>query len=133
LTKCRLGAQKNPGLINSKAYQKLHNFHRAGLYQQARVNYHLRKERAVAANRHRPGSHASIVTDGGDTANNRMPYLAQNKELSHPLKQHLQVVKDHTRGKEFIYRSVDNIPKGANLTIHSLASFLEDWYKEYGR
>lgn len=76
---------------------------------------------------------ASVTTDGADSTNHRMPYLGRACEFSSPMTQHVQLVLDNVSGIGYLFRSLDNIPKGPNLTIYCIMRYLVLYYIQYGR
>lgn len=68
----------------------------------------------------------SIIIDGMDQSHCRIPYLGTQSSFSSPLKQCITGVNEHGHGLT-LYRTVDTVRKGADLTIYCILSQLESW------
>jgi hypothetical protein len=80
------------------------------------------------------GDHSimSIIIDGMDQSHCKVPYLGTQATFSNPLSQSITGVKVHGHGI-ILYRTIDTVKKGANLTIYVILASLENWRKEYGK
>jgi hypothetical protein len=74
----------------------------------------------------------SMIVDGMEQSHCQCPYLGSQTSFSDPLKQCLTGVKEHGVGLT-LYRTIDTVVKGANLTIHCVLSQIETWKKRNGR
>jgi hypothetical protein len=68
----------------------------------------------------------SVIIDGMDQNNSKLPYLGQQSAFKNPLKQSITGIKEHGIGLT-LYRTVDSITKGADLSIHCLLLQIEAW------
>ena len=73
----------------------------------------------------------SMIIDGMDQEHGRVPYLGTQNAFSSPLKQSITGVKEHGVGFT-VYRTMNTVKKGANLTIHCISSQIEAWYQRNG-
>lgn len=109
-----------------KAARQLHVLHRGGCFIPERKSYQRRKIRALKY----PDHVFSCIIDGMDQSHSVVPYNS-NKQFSKALCQHINGVYTHGHGLT-IYRSFDNISKGANLTLYCLSAELEKWRNRHG-
>lgn len=72
----------------------------------------------------------SIIIDGMDQSHCKVPYLGTQNSFSSPLKQCITGVKEHGYGVT-LYRTIDTVRKGADLTIFCVLSQIESWKKRY--
>lgn len=73
----------------------------------------------------------SFIIDGMDQNHCQIPYLGTQTQFSSKLKQSITGVKWH--GHEIrLFRMIDTVGKGANLTIYCILSMLEAWNEKYG-
>ena len=68
----------------------------------------------------------SMIIDGMDQNHCRIPYLGSQTSFSSPLKQCITGIKEHGYGVT-VYRSIDTVSKGADLTIQCILSQIEYW------
>jgi hypothetical protein len=66
----------------------------------------------------------SIIIDKMDSNHCKCPHLGTQQTMSNPFNVGITGVKEHGVGLT-IFRSLDNISKGANLTIHCISRMLE--------
>jgi hypothetical protein len=69
----------------------------------------------------------SIIIDGMDQSNCELPYLGTQSTFKNKLKQCITGVKEHGKGVT-LYRTIDMVNKGSDLTIHCILAQLEKWY-----
>jgi len=67
-----------------------------------------------------------MIIDGMDQNHCRIPYLGSQSSFSSPLKQAITGIKEHGQGVT-IYRTVDTVTKGADLTIQCVLTQIEEW------
>lgn len=97
----------------------LHAFHRS-MYMGEKAAYY---DRALQA-KNDSFNYVSLITDGMAQNHTRLPWLANLKDFSFAIPQHLQGVIDH--GTEFVvYRTFHNIAVDSNLAIHCILLQLE--------
>ncbi len=133
--------------IKREGSKKLHHMHRGGMFMQERRKY---KERVAYALANKE-TVLSLIIDGMDQAHSRCPYMGRMKQFNNPLKQHLTGVLAHGHGecKSFcealyigrlvillfvgltLYRNVDHVGKGADLTIYCILNEVEKWRKNH--
>jgi len=92
------------------------------------------KERIHEALRRNSGTRPtvlSMIMDGMDQNHCHIPYAGTQQSFSNPLKQCIVGVKEHGLGFT-VYRTIDTIKKGANLTIHIFLMHLESWRNRNG-
>lgn len=98
----------------------LHGFHKS-MYMGEKTAYYARAHQADQE----PGNYVSLISDGMAQNHTRLPWLANMKDFSECLPQHIQGIIDH--GKEFVvYRTFHNILVDSNLAIHCLLLQLEN-------
>jgi hypothetical protein len=68
----------------------------------------------------------SGIIDGMDQGHCKCPYNGTQSSFSNPISQSLTGFLEHGVGLT-IYRTVDTVPKGANLTIYCIMAQIEDW------
>jgi hypothetical protein len=68
----------------------------------------------------------SIIIDGMDQSHCSVPYKGMQNSFSKPLTQHITGIKEHGHGVT-IYRTLETVVKGADLTIYCILSQLEAW------
>jgi hypothetical protein len=74
----------------------------------------------------------SIIIDGMDQSHCRVPYRGTQDSFSKPLTQHITAIKEHGHGVT-IYRTLETVAKGADLTIYCILSQLESWKQRNGQ
>lgn len=113
--------------IAQEMLKTAHALHRGGLFMLERNAYKERVLYAIEKNAVRP-SVLSIIIDGMDQNHCEMPYLGTQKQCSSAMKQTIVGVLEHGEGLT-IYRGVETVQKGADLTIHCILLQLESWRK----
>lgn len=73
----------------------------------------------------------SMIIDGMDQSHCRIPYLGTQHSFSNTLKQCITGIKEHGVGVT-LYRTIDTVRKGADLTIYCVLSQLEAWKMRHG-
>jgi hypothetical protein len=68
----------------------------------------------------------SMIIDGMDQSHCKCPYLGTNQTFPVSLSQQITAIKEHGWGVR-IFRTLETVGKGANLTIHCILSQIEDW------
>lgn len=97
----------------------LHAYHKT-MYMGEKTAYYKRAKQAE----NDPDNYVSLITDGMAQNHTRLPWLANLKDFSIVLPQHLQGIIDH--GKEFVvYRTFHNVKVDSNLAMHCLLLQLE--------
>lgn len=92
----------------------------------------FRYKRRVAIALDNPDTIMSIIIDGMDQSNCEIPYLGtQTKFGNEALKMGITGVKEHGVGVT-IYRTVETVNKGADLTIYCILKQLETWIQKHG-
>ena len=66
-----------------------------------------------------------------DQSHCRVPYRGTQDSFSKPLTQHITAIKEHGHGIA-IFRTLETVGKGADLTICCILSQLEAWKKRNG-
>jgi hypothetical protein len=85
----------------------------------------------VAVAEQNPDSIMSIIIDGMDQSNCEIPYHGtQAKFGSEALKMGITGIKEHGVGVT-IYRTVETVSKGADLTIYCILRQLERWIERH--
>ena len=75
----------------------------------------------------------SIIVDMMDQQHCLCPSLGTQDTFSAPLKQMITGIKQHGKnGGVTLYRSVDTVPKGANLIVYCILSQIEKWKQVHG-
>jgi hypothetical protein len=74
----------------------------------------------------------SIIIDDMDQNHCSLPYLGSQSSFENPLNQIIVGVKNHSKGSLSIFRAVNTVSKGSNLTMHCILSELELWNYEKG-
>lgn len=93
--------------------------------------YKRRVARALADVNSPKPSILSMIIDGMDQSHCRVPYLGTQCSFSSPLKQCITGVKEHGRGIT-MYRTIDTVKKGSDLTIYCVLSQIEQWKMRNG-
>lgn len=97
----------------------LHAFHKT-MYMGEKIAYYARAKQAE----HDPDNYVSLISDGMAQNHTKLPWLANLKEFSMTVPQHLQGIIDH--GNEFVvYRTFHNVIVDSNLAIHCMLMQLE--------
>lgn len=99
------------------------SFHRATLMQERNL-YLCRSMQA----RNYPTQYLSMITDGMAMARTKVPVLS-NLASTIGLDQHIQGIILHDR-RRVVFRSFENISKGANLQIHTMLKAIEHEYEK---
>lgn len=73
----------------------------------------------------------SIIIDGMDQTTCSLPHLGSQDMFSNPVKMGITGVKEHGVGL-FLYRTVNTVKKGADLTIYCIHSQLEKFFERNG-
>jgi hypothetical protein len=73
----------------------------------------------------------SMIIDGMDQTHCKIPYNGTQSCFSNPLKQCLTGIKEHGQGLT-IYRTIDTIRKGSDLSIYCVLSQIESWKERQG-
>lgn len=97
----------------------LHAFHRS-MYMGEKAAYYSRALQA----KNDPNNYISLISDGMAQNHTKLPWLANLKDFSSSIPQHLQGIIDH--GTEFvIYRTFHNVAIDSNLALHCMLLQLE--------
>mmetsp|Transcript_23825 Transcript_23825/g.44243 ORF Transcript_23825/g.44243 Transcript_23825/m.44243 type:complete len:636 (+) Transcript_23825:356-2263(+) len=107
--------------------REAHMMHRGGLFMLERNEY---KRRCDTALRNKNTIMSGII-DGMDQGHCRCPYKGTQNSFSHPLSQSLTGFLEHGHGLT-IYRTVETVTKGANLTLYCILAQLESWKNRHG-
>lgn len=98
----------------------LHAYHKS-MYMGEKSAYYDRAKQAE----NDPENFVSLISDGMAQNHTKLPWLANLKEFSLNIPQHLQGIIDH--GREFVvYRTFHNVLVDANLAIHCMLLQLEE-------
>lgn len=75
----------------------------------------------------------SMIEDSMDKNHSQIPSVGMQDSFSTPLTQVITGIKQHgENGGVTLYRSIDTVPKGANLTVYCILTQLESWKKYHG-
>ena len=74
----------------------------------------------------------SFIIDGMDQGHCKCPFLGTQESFSHPLKQCITGVKVHGHSVH-LYRTLDTVSKGADLTIYCILTEIENFFRLYQR
>lgn len=107
-----------------EALRQCHHIHRGGMFMLERTEY---KKRVAKAKANRT-TIFSCIMDGMDQSHSQCPWLGTQNSFKKPLKQHIQGILTHGFGVT-LYRTFNNVMKGADLTIHTFLLALEEWRK----
>ncbi|NNN21104.1 MAG: hypothetical protein HKL80_03775 [Acidimicrobiales bacterium] len=103
-----------------------HEMHRTCFFQLERMAYKTRiKEVETVENQNNP-TICSLIIDGMDQNGTKCPYLGSQAQFNNPLKQYFTGVKEHGQGLT-LYRTIETVKKGADLTIHCILRTIENW------
>jgi len=97
-------------------------------------NYNRYKKRcgkALTSQNTSQPSIMSMIIDGMDQSHCRVPNLGSQSSFTSPLKQVITGVKEHGIGVT-IFRSIDTVSKGADLSIQCILSQIEYWKMRNG-
>jgi len=87
--------------------------------------YRARALEAIGQDRKRATT-MSIIIDGMDQSHCHVPYLGPLQSMDDPIVQHITAIKEHGWGVR-IFRTLETVSKGADLTIYCILSQIEDW------
>ena len=73
----------------------------------------------------------SIIIDGMDQSTCSLPHLGSQDTFTNTVKMGITGVKEHGVGL-FLYRTVNTVKKGADLTIYCIHAQLEKFYERNG-
>jgi hypothetical protein len=72
----------------------------------------------------------SIIIDGMAQGKCLIPYAGRQNQYSYSLQQHITGVKEHGVGLT-LYRTIETVSKGANLTIYCILDRIEAFYRRH--
>ena len=115
----------------AKKLKEAHVLHRGGLFMLERDQYVLRREESVMIRNIMRPYILSFILDIMDQSKCHVPRHGDQGAFSDPFDQMIIGVKVHGVGVK-IFRTVDTVTKGANMTIYVILSILEDFVKRHG-
>jgi len=117
----------NEGRVIQEMCKQAHAIHRGGMFMRERLSYKARVYKSLVSLASGKPRIMSIIIDGMDQSTCAVPHLGSQDTFTKPLKQGITGVKEHGVGVT-LYRTINTVKKGADLTIYCITKQLEKFY-----
>jgi hypothetical protein len=109
-----------------EACKQLFMIHRSGLFMPERREYKKRIEESILSE----DDTLSLIIDGMDQNHCKLPQQAQKNQFPDQLTQHITGCLVHgndNNRRVTLYRNMEHLSKGSNLTIHIIYTEIQKW------